>query len=166
MGSSMQHIQSAVPLPPLIIGTIKSVEAVGTVRVYSRQAGLVMVRVHEGARIQRGILGVDQRVESFRTGDAIVAEGTWSDGSFMAYALESAFQVVAGKVDRRVGQMLTVAGQQVLLRDETPVFAGYGFIDTTLAAIATGDMVIVATWYDPEPATMVAARLALVQRAT
>jgi len=84
----------------------------------------------------------------------------------MAYALESAFQVVAGKVDRRVGQMLTVAGQQVLLRDETPVFAGYGFIDTTLAAIATGDMVIVATWYDPEPATMVAARLALVQRAT
>lgn len=163
--ASAPAVQAAGTPLPLVVGVIEGVASPNTLRIRSRRAGPVVVRVASDALVRRGIHGAEKRLDAFRLGDAVVAEGAWADGAFVAHAVESAFQVVAGTVQRRSGAELTVADRQLVLRDETMIFTGYGFADTTLAAISVGDEVVVATWYDPGTASTVAARIAKIQRA-
>lgn len=154
----------APPLP-LVVGVVEGLDQPGTLRVRSRQAGLLPVRVATNALILRGVRGADRRLDAFRPGDAVVAEGNWAGTTFTAHTIESAFRVLAGAVQQRHGDTLTVTGEHVVLRGETLIFTGYGFLDTTLEALAVGDEVVLAAWYDPDAAVTVVARVALVQRA-
>lgn len=163
--ASAPAAQTAGAPLPLVVGVIEGVASPNTLRIRSRGAGPVMVRVASGALVRRGIHGSDKRLDAFRPGDAVVAEGVWADSAFMAHAVESAFQVIAGTVQRRSGAGITVADRQLVLRDETTIFTGYGFADTTLAAIGVGDEVVIATWYDPVTASTVAARIAKIRGA-